>query len=141
MHHHHPIRLLGISLAAILLLWGSSFMPRLSFGPADDLMLGQVSGIIGVGAAIPPNPYNTLNAELDQKAAAISMREMELAARDVAATDVVRAMAQENAARFYLLAGVLMALIFASFYWDFRLMRKEKKLEEELSHFIPHPQP
>jgi hypothetical protein len=76
-----------------------------------------LASIVGVGASVEPNPYNTAAAQIDAKQAELARREMELSTRE----------ALRDARSDILLATVaFLSLALAYNYW--RDMKRERRV-------------
>ncbi len=106
----------------------------------EGTMLAQV----GVAVGVAPNPYNTLNDQLNAKQAQLDMEAADLAAQRAAlASDTASggAVAGSASPYWYLVAavGALTLLVILNFSMDLRRAERERAWEEEQerSRMIP----
>ena len=121
------ISLLSLALGVVVLLSTPEISLR-SFALATYQSLANVSSM---SAAIPPNPYNTLAVQFDEKAQELSTRERELALREAAFDEKLDALQGRNDRAVLILGGLLLlflALLLANFYYDVR--REEAHAED-----------
>lgn len=107
-------------IGGVFILSGVAAQKNFSF----EKLLGQVGVVVGVA----PNPYNTLDAQLNQKQAELDQQQADLAAREaaLASTSAPTALAQSSPAIWYLAAGIffLAFLVILNFYLDWRRSKK-----------------
>lgn len=92
-------------------------------------LVAQVGSAIGVTVSVPPNPFNTLAQQLKEKESALSDREKKLQAKESALeTEINKGQSNQNKTLIYLAAvgGILLALILANFYFDYRRRRASR---------------
>lgn len=126
---------LGIMMmaaAAVVIGTGTYFLggARLAAVPFRALM-----GQIGITVGVAPNPYNTLNDQLNAKQAQIDMENADLAAREAefaSETASSAPLAASSPVLWYLVIaiGVLALLVGLNFYLDWRRGERERILEE-----------
>lgn len=115
------LRVAGLSVAALLGGYGIA-----ANGPAfllsdTQAMLGTAS--VGTSASIPENPYNTLAQQLKAKDDALTQREMELESR-TAELQSARSLNDRFGMLSFALSIVLLALVGANYYFDYRRDRR-----------------
>ena len=107
----------------VVVAWSSAVtMANNGTVPPLTGMLAQVGVVVGVA----PNPYNTLNDQLDQKQLAIDQEQADLAAREAAlASTTQNSSAMPSAYTWSLgIAVVVLALlVILNFYLDWRRER------------------
>lgn len=112
-------------------------LAHVQLGYFGETLLAQV----GVVAGVAPNPYNTLNEQLDQKAAAINSEQAYLNQEQAAlASSTAEANSfSSDPLQWYLTAAVaaLMVLILLNFYFDWRRAKREE--EEFAATRAPRP--
>jgi len=119
--------LLVLVLAAAIAVFYAAPIAHL---PSPRTMLAQ----IGIAVGVAPNPYNTLDAQLNQKQAQIDAEQADLAAREaaLASTTARTAASQLSPIVWYLIAAILVlaALVGFNFYLDFHRRRKQEVAAE-----------
>lgn len=86
-------------------------------------LVAQVGSGIGTTASIPPNPFNTLAQQLEEKEETLLKKEGELQQKEsVFQERVDKEQNSQSRTLTYLLAGggVLLILVLLNFYLDFR---------------------
>lgn len=114
------VNLLGALAAALLLSYSFSFAPPAVIVKNTGAMLGSAS--VGVGAAVEPNQYNTLAAQLAEKENALNDRESLLDQREY----LLEIREAPIAVYTFILGLVLCALVAANFYFDWRREKRRK---------------
>lgn len=86
----------------------------------EKYLLAQVGVTVGVSS----NPFNTLSQQLQEKESTLSAKEQDLQQKEISLREKEKE--KESKTIFYLsiAGGVLLALIFLNFYFDYR--RKNK---------------
>ena len=98
------------------------------FGWSHGVLL---PGDVGVTLGVAPNPYNTLNEELNAKQAQIDAEQANLQAQEVAlaSTSASTTAAASPTFNYLVIAvGVLALLVGLNFYFDWRRSRGVKQL-------------
>ncbi len=120
--HKGGIGLLLMTAAAAVVAWSS--LSLAGHPPAPGAWLGRTLAQIGVTIGVAPNPYNTLNTQLDAKQAQINQEQADLAVREAvfASTTAASGLASETPAIWYLTAavGVLAFLVGLNYFLDWR---------------------
>jgi hypothetical protein len=115
------------ALFAVLFLAGYSAFNRM---PPDSLRLvyDNAASVIGMGASIEPNEYNTLAQELEKRSEDLDRREAEIRARE-AALGVDGGSPIVSARVAYFFGGItllLLTLILLNFYFDWKRNRASR---------------
>lgn len=123
---HHPYRLTILAVfLGITLLLGGIFSPS-GKGPfaLPYATLDAMASVVGMGAGVPPNEYNTLSQSLADKEKALSEREALLQVKENAIAQAVSDDVRRDNMRLLLLVGsallVLFGLIGTNFYFDWK---------------------
>ena len=116
------------ALLLIVLAGALSFIAIGARAPRSPFQsfLAQVGIVVGVA----PNPYNTLNDQLNQKQAQLDQQAADLAAQEAAfASSTAAAAAAPSPAVGYLAAAIAVValLVILNFYLDWRRSRREAK--------------
>ena len=85
--------------------------------------VAQLGSVIGVTVNVPPNPFNTLAQQLEEKELALGEREKELQQKEVLfQEETSKERSGQNKLLLFLLAlgGTLLVLISVNFYFDYR---------------------
>lgn len=113
-----------MSLVALLVLATQIAPSGFSAQKLQDFAYANAAAVIGIGAAIAPNEYNTLAQSLEQKQTELTEREKELIAREEALGREYReTIAANNRATLLVVGGVslvLILLILLNFYLDMK---------------------
>ena len=113
------IRFVVIILAAGALAFGAS--------PNGQIFFGKLMAQVGITVGIAPNPYNTLDAQLNAKQAQLDAESADLAAREAAfASSTATASAATAADGWYswVALGILGLLVALNFLLDWRRNHK-----------------
>jgi len=124
-HNQQRFRLWGHIILLLLLCTGA--WSALNIGSIKDLSLraiDNIASVVGMNAAVSPNPYNTLALQFTEKENALLAREAELTAKEAS----LEARLREDIAREYrvvivalgVVTVLLLLLIFLNFYFDIR---------------------
>ncbi|HVN26508.1 MAG TPA: hypothetical protein VMT99_02540 [Candidatus Paceibacterota bacterium] len=120
-----------ISMAAIGLIAVGFVGSRALESSTAGRMLAQV----GVTLGIEPNPYNTLNAQLDAKQTQLEMEQADLEAqKEALASDTAASSAAASSPLMrYLIVivGILALLVGLNFYFDWRRSEREANHDED----------
>ena len=108
---------LGVVIAIPALLYSLYITPPLHSALSSARLLADAS--IGLSASVPANPYNTIAAQLDQKAATLNQREADLAKLQAQVADKNAAGTLWGIASFAM-SLVLLGLVAFNFYLDTR---------------------
>lgn len=107
---------LGASLS-LLFVGGSAALP-------PSHLLAQVGVVVGIA----PNPYNTLNDQLQQEKTQLSQQTADLAAREAAfeSSTASGSVSSSSPMVWYLAiaVAVMAVLVLLNFYFDWRLLRR-----------------
>lgn len=81
----------------------------------SQYLFAQVGSAIGMSTAVPPNPFNTLSRQLEEKEKALLEKEAGLAEKE-------ELLAEKTDGKNHLLigGGILLILILLNFYLDYR---------------------
>jgi preprotein translocase subunit SecF len=85
---------------------------------------------IGIAVGIAPNPYNTLNEQLQQQQTELNQQAADLAAREAAfASSTGAATAAESPVIWYLAIAIAIIgiLVFLNFYFEWQYFRRTPK--------------
>jgi len=107
------IMLLGASLVLL-------FVARARVASLQDLMAQ-----IGITVGVAPNPYNTLNDQLNQEQNQLNQQASDLAAREAALVSSTAAASAAPPETWYLAAAIatVALLVILNFYLDWRRSR------------------
>lgn len=113
-----------VSLVAIL-VFVTQFVPNgLSAQKVQDFAYANAAAVIGMGATIQPNEFNSLAQSLEQKQTELTEREKSLIAREEALGREYReTIASNNRLTLMVIGGVtliLITLILLNFYLDWK---------------------
>lgn len=99
-------------------------LTAMTWGGVSVLAREQSASVIGIGASVAPNEFNTLAQDLKQRSDELNTREKEVSAREAALGEEYRnAIAANNRLTLYVLSGVtafLVLLIGLNFYLDYK---------------------
>lgn len=117
--------LFALIVLAGLLLFGIASRTKLAY--LDQTFLAQV----GVSVGVLPNQYNTLNDQLNQKAAYLDERQAYLDAQQAALASSTAALNSPSGNPYlaYLTVAIagLAVLVLLNFYFDWRRSRRKEK--------------
>ena len=110
-------------IAALSFVAVGANAPRAPF----HTLLAQVGIVVGVA----PNPYNSLDAQLNQKQDQLNQQAADLAAQQAAFASSTAAANDAMAPTVWYLSiaiAIIALLLILNFYFDWRRMRREKKI-------------
>lgn len=111
------VNLSGITVAAVLFGYAVSIVPPSVL--AHDVSNSLAAASVSVSAGVPPNPINTLNEQLNQKAAQLDVQQKHI--QDLQQTLSATASANDRLGLYSLFASaLLLLLVLANFYFDWR---------------------
>ncbi len=115
-----PILFLGIITASLIFQYITDINP-LSIG---KYFVYQIGSAIGVSVAVPPNPFNTLSQQLNEKENALTQKEKELQQKESIISGEKEN--RENRTLLYAVGGggILLVLVLLNFYLDYRRRRR-----------------
>ena len=115
------------ALLLIILLSALSLFLVVARGrtPSVQGLLAQIGVVVGVA----PNPYNTLNAQLDQEQDQLNQQAADLAAREAAFANGTKAADFVSPAIWYLAGAIAIValLVLLNFYLDRRRSRQSSE--------------
>jgi hypothetical protein len=114
-----------VLLLYVVVVWAFSvtfLTGQTSFAQRDSGAAGYLANVIGVSASVPPNPENTVAAQLAQKEKELNARDQALSAREQAILSELDAQAKAREEKVYvylfLITVLLFGLLAVNFYLD-----------------------
>ena len=86
-----------------------------------NYFLAQTGSAIGVSVSVPPNPFNTLAQQLQEKEDSLHFRERDLEAKEKKLTEDGKNLSGKFV---YVVLGLLTILVSVNFYLDYKRRKK-----------------
>lgn len=118
-----PILFLGIIIASLIFQYITDINP-LSIG---KYFVYQLVSVIGVSVSVPPNPFNTLAQQLNEKENTLIQKEKELQEKESIIAEGKES--RQNRTILYAAGGggILLALVLLNFYLDYRRKKDDTR--------------
>ena len=109
----------------LIIFLGATFS-LLFFSGGKILSPTKLTAQVGLLVGIAPNPYNTLNAQLQQQQSQLNQQAADLAAREAAFASSTNVSVSASPMIWYLTVAVIIIglLVCANFYLDWRRSRR-----------------
>jgi hypothetical protein len=118
------IRYASITLLVIALIYNAALsVTRIDLLVATKYEIYQLASIIGIHASVPPNPYNTLAKQLDDRSKELVEQEQQLARKKQVLADEVTQEDTRTRKHFiftWLIIFVLVLLVLVNYHFDAR---------------------